>query len=142
MLSLLGLNIFIPQYVHEQYKDMQKILGSERKRIHAYLVLLLKAFLGKGNKSLYEWSMSHDLDGHQAHMVKTSKIFSGTRSPMFLKLSMQHWGPEVHKVYLNDDPGLTFIYFTARSNWVAYTFEWGKLLQSHLMVKTCSKGIK
>ena len=23
-LNMIGLNIFIPQYVHEQYKDMQK----------------------------------------------------------------------------------------------------------------------
>ena len=37
------------------------------------------------------------------------------------------------KVYINDDPGLTLIYFTARSNWVTCTFECGKLLQSHLM---------
>ena len=35
--------------------------------------------------------------------------------------------------------GLTLTYFRARSNWVAYTFEWGKLLPSHLMRKTCSK---
>ena len=43
--------------------------------------------------------------------------------------------------YINDDPGLTFTYFTAMSNLVAYTFEWGKVLQSHLMGKTCSKGL-
>ena len=34
---------------------------------------------------------------------------------------------------LDDDLGLTLSYFTARSNWVTCTFEWGKLLQSHLM---------
>ena len=37
------------------------------------------------------------------------------------------------KVYINDDPGMTLTYLTARSNWVTCTFEWGKLLQSHLM---------
>ena len=42
---------------------------------------------------------------------------------------------------LYDDPGLTLTYFTARSNLVAYTFEWGKLLQSHLMGITYSKGL-
>ena len=26
----------------------------------------------------------------------------------------------------DDDPGLTLTYFMARSNWVAYKFEWGK----------------
>ena len=28
---------------------------------------------------------------------------------------------------INDDPGLSLTYCTARSNWVACTFEWGKL---------------
>ena len=36
-------------------------------------------------------------------------------------------------LYKWDDPGLTLTYFTARSNWVICMFEWGKLLQSHLM---------
>ena len=52
---------------------------------------------------------------------------------MILKLGLKHWRLKLYKVYINDDPGMTFTYFTARSNWVAYTFEWGKLLQSHLM---------
>ena len=52
---------------------------------------------------------------------------------MILKLGMKHRGLELYKVYINDDPGLTMTYFTARSNWVIFTFEWGKLLQSHLM---------
>ena len=54
---------------------------------------------------------------------------------MILKLGMYHLGIKLYKVYLNDDPGLTLTYFTARSNWVTCTFEWGKLLQSHLMEK-------
>ena len=52
---------------------------------------------------------------------------------MILKLGMQHRGLKLYKVYINDDPGLTLTYFMARSNWVTYTFEWEKLLQSHLM---------
>ena len=52
---------------------------------------------------------------------------------MILKLGMYHCGLKLYKVYINDDPGFTLTYFTARSNWVTYTFEWGKLLQSHLM---------
>ena len=38
---------------------------------------------------------------------------------MILKLGMQHWGLEVCKVYINDDPGMTLSYFTARSNLAA-----------------------
>ena len=45
---------------------------------------------------------------------------------MILKLGMQHQGPIFYKVYINDDPGLTMTYFSARSNRVAYTFEWVK----------------
>ena len=40
---------------------------------------------------------------------------------------------------LYDDPGLTFIYFTARSYFAAYVFVWEKLFQSLSMGKTCSK---
>ena len=36
-------------------------------------------------------------------------------------------GTQALQVYINDDPGLTLTYFTARSNWVTCTFEWGKL---------------
>ena len=60
---------------------------------------------------------------------------------MILKFGLQHLGIKLYKVYINDDPGLTLTYFTARSNLVADTFEWGKVLQSHLMGKTCSKGL-
>ena len=60
---------------------------------------------------------------------------------MILKLGLQHHGLKLYKFYINNDPGLTLTYFTARSNLVAYTFEWGKVLQTHLMGKTCSKGL-
>ena len=52
---------------------------------------------------------------------------------MILKLGMSHWGLKLYKVYIKDDPGLTLTYFMARSNWVAFTFDWRKLLQSHLI---------
>ena len=52
---------------------------------------------------------------------------------MILKLGMYHCGLNLYKVYINDDPGLTLTYFTARSNWVICTFEWEKLLSSHLI---------
>ena len=54
---------------------------------------------------------------------------------MILKLGMQHQGLKLYKVYVNDDPGLTLTYFTARS-------EEGKLFQSHLMGKTLQQRIK
>ena len=52
---------------------------------------------------------------------------------MSLKLGMFYLGIKLYKVYINDDPELTVTYFTARSNLVTCMFEWGKLLQSHLM---------
>ena len=52
---------------------------------------------------------------------------------MILKVGMNHRGLKLYKVHINDDPGLTLTYFTSRSNWVTYTFECGKLLQSHLI---------
>ena len=58
-----------------------------------------------------------------------------------LKLGMQHQGLQLYKIYIIDDPGLTLTYFKARSNLVVYTFELETLLQSHLMGKTCSKGL-
>ena len=45
-------------------------------------------------------------------------------------------------LYINDDPGLTLTYFTARSYLVAYEFESGKLLQSHLMLENLQQMTK
>ena len=45
---------------------------------------------------------------------------------MTLKLGMQHWVLEYYQICLNDDPGLTLTYFTARSNLVPYAFVWEK----------------
>ena len=63
---------------------------------------------------------------------------------MILKLGLQHQGLKLYKVCINVYPGLTLTltYFTARSNWVAYTFEWGKLLQSHLMGENLQQRIQ
>ena len=40
---------------------------------------------------------------------------------------MQHRVLEYYQVYSNDDPELTFTYFTARSNMVPYAFVWEKV---------------
>ena len=69
-------------------------------------------------------------------------FFSRTRSPMILKLGMKHRGFKLYKVYINDGPRLTLTYFLARSNWVTCTFEWGKLLQSHLMEENLQQRTK
>ena len=61
---------------------------------------------------------------------------------MILKLGMQHKRLKLYNLYINDDPGLTLTYFTARSNWVAYTFEWGKLLQNYEMGENLQQRTK
>ena len=71
--------------------------------------------MGWGEESLFKWSRSHDQDGRHAHI-------SGTKRPMTCKLGMQHRVLEYYQVCLNDDPGLTFTYFTTRSNLVPYAF--------------------
>ena len=53
-------------------------------------------------------------------------FLSGTKRLMTLKLSMHHRVLEYYQVCSNDDPGLTLIYFTARSNLVSYAFVWEK----------------
>ena len=45
---------------------------------------------------------------------------------MTLKLGMHHRVLEYYQVCLNDDPGLTLTYFTARSNLVPSAFIWEK----------------
>ena len=47
---------------------------------------------------------------------------------MILKLYMQLWELKLYEVYINDDPELTFTYFTARSNLAAYGLGWGKIV--------------
>ena len=61
---------------------------------------------------------------------------------MILELGMQHLGLKLYVVNVNDDPGLTLTYFTARSNWVTCTFEWGRLLQGHLMEENLLQRIR
>ena len=46
---------------------------------------------------------------------------------MTLKVDMQHQVLEYYQVCSNDAPGLTLIYFTARSNLVPYAFVWEKV---------------
>ena len=72
--------------------------------------------------------------GHMTKMAampiysKNLKKFfvSGTKKLMTLKLGMQYFAHEYYQDYLNDDPGLTLTYFTARSNLLSYAFVWEK----------------
>ena len=84
--------------------------------------------LGRGEESLYKWSRSHDQDG-RPYMVKILKNLLLQNQKSY---DLETWhvllGTQVLQVYINDDPGLTLTYFTARSKWVICTFEWGKLL--------------
>ena len=65
-----------------------------------------------------------NVPGHMTKMAATpiygknpSKIFfSRTGGPIFTKLGMYHRGLLPIIVYINDDPGVTLTYFTARSN--------------------------
>ena len=45
---------------------------------------------------------------------------------MTLKDGMQHWVLEYYQICSNDGPGVSLIYFTARSNLVPYAFVWEK----------------
>ena len=45
---------------------------------------------------------------------------------MTLKFGMQHRVLEYYQVCSNYDPGMTLIYFTARSNLVPFAFVWEK----------------
>ena len=79
--------------------------------------------------------------GHMTKMaaVRIYDLPSRTRNFMTLKHGRHHQCLKFYKIYINDDPSLNLTYLTARSNLVTYTFEWGKLLQRHLLGKTCSK---
>ena len=69
-------------------------------------------------------------------MVKT---FENLHLQNWKSYDLETWhvasGTQALQSLYNVDPGLTFTYFTARSNWVTCTFDWGKLLQSHLIDK-------
>ena len=60
-------------------------------------------------------------------MVKTLKnLLLQNQKADDLELHMQHWVLEYYQVCSNNDPGLTFTYFTTRSNLVPYAFVWEK----------------
>ena len=68
-----------------------------------------------------------------------SKIFSETNRLISRKLGMKHRCLKYSNVYINHDPVMTLTKFMARSTWVAYAFELGKLLKCHLKGKASRK---
>ena len=69
-----------------------------------------------------------------------SKIFfSGTSGQISRKLGLKHQWLKYYNVYINHDPVMTLTQFMARSTWVAYAFELGKLLKCHLKEKASRK---
>ena len=68
-----------------------------------------------------------------------SKIFSETNRLISRKLGLKHRWLKYSHVYINHDPVMTLTKFMARSTWVAYAFELGKLLKCHLKGKASRK---
>ena len=69
--------------------------------------------------------------GHMTKMTATPiygknhfKIFSRTRRPVTLGLGMQHWGCRAYQVCLSDDPKMTMICLTSRSDLLPNAFKW------------------
>ena len=55
--------------------------------------------------------------------VKTLAFFSRVTETIALKFGIYDLGYWYFETYINSDRGLTFTYFTSRSNLVSYTFE-------------------
>ena len=68
-----------------------------------------------------------------------SKIFSESNRLISRKLGVKHRWLKYSNVYINYDPVMTLTKFMARSTWVAYAFELGKLLKCHLKRKASRK---
>ena len=62
-------------------------------------------------------------------------IFSETNRLISRKLGVRHRWLKYSNVYINHDPVMTLTKFMARSTWVAYASELGKLLKCHLKEK-------
>ena len=66
-------------------------------------------------------------------------IFSETNRLISRKLGVRHQWLKYSNVYINHDPLMTLTKFMARSAWVAYASELGKLLKCHLKEKANRK---
>ena len=66
-------------------------------------------------------------------------IFSETNRLISRKLGVRHRWLKYSSVYINHDPVMTLTKFMARSTWIAYASELGKLLKCHLKEKANRK---
>ena len=94
-----------------------KPLGHTKKK-------LCGATLGRQNENLFTASASHDKDGCNAHIwLKAFKnLLLQNRQADFHETWYVASGTPVHHNCTNDNPGVTLIYFTARSNLVTEAF--------------------
>ena len=77
------------------------------------------AFLGNGKEILYKWYMHMPRWPPCSYMVKSFKNLLQNQKSYDLETCHVALGTQA---FINDDPGLTLTYFTARSNWVTCTF--------------------
>ena len=86
--------------------------------------------------------------GHMTKMATIMPIYGKNPSKIFFsetnrlisrKLGVKHRWLTYSNVYINHDPVMTLTKFMARSTWVAYAFELGKLLKCHLKGKASRK---
>ena len=81
--------------------------------------------------------MYTNIKGHMTKMAamliygkNPSKIFfSETNRLISRRLGVKHRWLKYSNVCINHDPVMTLTKFMARSTWVAYAFEWGKVLK-------------
>ena len=89
--------------------------------------ILCGASLGRGNESLYKCQVTWPRWPPCPYMVKTFKNLLLQNQKSY---DLETWhvalGTQVLQNYINEDPGLTLTYFTARSNLVLYAFVWEK----------------
>ena len=116
-------------------RPSSKILSSETTWPIKAKFCVEPPWVGRGG--FCSWHLGHmnKISATPIYGKNPSKIFYGTDEPISTNFSMQHTlyqglGPII--VCSNDQPGVTLTYLTARSNLVAYAFEWRKLFQSHL----------
>ena len=99
-------------------------------------------------EAFIEWGINVYINlGHMTKMAampiygkNPSKIFfSETNRLILRKLGLKHRWLKYSNVYINHVPVMTLTKFMARSTWVAYAFELGKLLKCHLKGKASRK---
>ena len=95
------------------------------------------SLLGQREPKFCENGLGHMTKVAAMPIIYMAKLFCRTQSPMILKHVMSNKRLNLYKVCINDDPGLTLTYFKVKFGCL-YT-RIGKMLESHLMGKPCSR---